>query len=134
MKKELSAFEKAQIIMDHDIERSELERLWVLTLKMRASDVGMPIYTVDSDAAGVMIGNDSARFTVPNGSGEDGTTTVIIDEAKALEMHDVPFRTVISGTDLNIYGSDGSTDEVLVTLSGQYGVFSAAGVVIIQRW
>ena len=134
MKKELSAFEKAKIIMDHDIERSELERLWVLTLKMRASDVGMPLYTVDSDAAGVMIGNDSARFTVTNGAGEDGVTTVIIDETKSLEMHDVPFRTVISGTALNIYGGDSSTDEVLATLSGRYGVFSAAGVVIIQRW
>ena len=134
MKKELSVFEKAKIIMDHDIERNERERLEVLTIKMHASDAGMPCFTVDSDAAGVLIGNDSARFTVSNGAGEDGVTTVIIDVAKSLTMHDVPFRTVISGTDLNIYGSDSSTDEVLVTLSGQYGVFSAAGVVIIQRW
>lgn len=134
MKKELSVFEKARIIMDHDIERSERERLEVLTLKMHASDAGMPHYTVDSDAAGVLIGNDYARFTVPNGAGEDGVTTVIIDESKSLNIHDVPFRAVISGTALNIYGSDSSTDEILTTLSGQYGVFSAAGVVIVQRW
>lgn len=134
MEKELSAFEKAKIIMDHDIECSERERLEVLTLKMHASDAGMPCFTVDSDAAGVMIGNDSARFIVSNGAGEDGVTTVIIDETKSLEMHDVPFRTVVSGTTLNIYGSDSSTDEVLATLSGRYGIFSAAGVVIVQRW
>lgn len=134
MKKELSTFEKAQIIMANDIERSERERLEVLTLKMHASDAGMPCYTVDSDAAGVMIGNDYARFTVSNGSGEDGVTTVIIDESKSLTMHDVPFRAVISGTALNVYGSDSSTDEILATLSGRYGVFSAAGVVILQRW
>ena len=88
-----------------------------------------------ADAGSVLVGTKDFGVLIDNGYG-DGESNIIIGTQQELSMFDKKFLTIIKGN-FNIYNYDcckREEDEILITLSGRYGVYNNNGTVYFEEW
>lgn len=97
----------------------------------------MKTYKTDSDIGSVLVGTKEFGVALTNGCGDGETTVIVLDKGEEDKLRkDATFNTSIGGT-FNIYSYDCSmrTDEdILTTLSGQYGVYYWGYEVYFVEW
>lgn len=104
----------------------------------------MQKFRYSCDGGSLAIGTVAARFAVVNNYG-DGTHSVIIYDRGERNPLDAgtEFRGAIEGKEIKVYAYDCLTDEecadennVLVTLSGRYGVYAKinSGDILLEKW
>ena len=97
----------------------------------------------ESDIGSCLIGNKDWTFAVPN-IGGDGTTTITIFDTDNKEFweykkkRNLNFISSVQGT-FNIYNydcayHDCNDEDVIVTLSGRYGVYQGEWEVVFVKW
>ena len=90
-------------------------------------------FVTSSDMGGVKIGTDGFSIVMPNGYGDTPRNRVSINERGSFNSSAFTFWTSISGKEINIYDYD-CGDNIVVTLSGRYGVYYNNRVIIFEKW
>lgn len=111
------------------------KRLHWRTMPINPACVERTLYTI-ADGGSVRIGDlaGTCAMYIPNGYG-DGETRVCVTGVNGFNKAAFDYIGSISGC-FQIYGTDhapfGPTDAV--DLDGSYGVYSANGIVVFERW
>ena len=100
----------------------------------------MKEFTCYSDVRSVTVGSKEFRVDLPNRGG-DGTTMCYIFEdegefALNKDHSNSSFVTCVEGT-FNVYNYDctsGIDEDILITLTGRYGVYRSNMKVILVKW
>lgn len=102
----------------------------------------MKTYWGASDIGSVLIGNKDWTFAVPN-IGGDGATKILVFEKDVKEFanyqkeNNLHFISSVQGT-FNIFSYDCAfeteQEDVLLTLSGRYGVYNGEMKVAFVKW
>lgn len=103
----------------------------------------MEKYTYECDGGSLAIGTGSVVACYPNNYGDGAHTVYITDELSPDESRNSVFTGAVEGSEIKVYNYDCLTEEeradeknVLVTLSGRYGVFAVkySGDMILEKW
>lgn len=95
----------------------------------------MKQFTYVTDRGSIQLGNENFTCNINNYFG-DGAFTVVVTEKNELAtplFDNFLFQGTVQGT-FNVYGYDCSTTDVLITLTGKYGVFVNGGDVVLEKW
>jgi len=89
-------------------------------------------YETLSDVGGLKVGNSSFNIVIPNGYG-DGRTLVSLNGKGTFNTEAFNFWGTLKGDNIGIYSYD-CGDEVIKTISGNFGVFYKNGLIILEEW